>query len=586
MPPRRSFVFITNIPDYLLQPLAVGNNNHHNKLRASRDPRYERLRSFLSTHTSGVMHVMHLETRGYALALYASEEEALAACKTTITPKYRQCEYPPMVLRILERPRPAPLQSVYTPTVTIEGETILKEELANTRGLELVYRGRAIARWCPNTLSQQDCPFGASCNWIHKCAYQQTVRKRPRLDPVSQQQQQKQPMSSEELTRLRHVTHNTKCGEEQLVPTDMKFDFSVYVPVAYKEAVALVDSEGTGGSNRLVDDVIKRVEAACSAYSGPYFVKFAFCGGAPWDWSLHNTSLGLSALRKRAPFPTNGAPTPLERDIFTQQLLYHMNQMNRFDTIALAVHALAKSPKVRRALQRELEYDQSLTSCNDKGDKDAVSLHLCVRPWLFLPTVGVEATVFLEGGGEVLRGIVQRKGAVRLMISHALLRQQEEKQGMDFSRFAVLGSGQDLEAESYLESEIQRMSLLVKRSAQRLQQYIRQQRDRFPPGAAWCVHIAVSPPPLVPFRPQQYGSGVEQQKGECKQEESEERVTSKCVVLSLQEYQPAYEEHVALHGELRAGEVMWNTRKHGYVALIPREMLERLRLESQVEEKE
>nr|CCD16875.1 unnamed protein product [Trypanosoma congolense IL3000] len=570
MGPKRAFVFITNIPDYLLEPLVLtASSRNNNRLRASRDPRYERLRSFLNTNTSGVMHVMHLETRGYALALYASEEEALGACKTTIIPKQQSREYPPLLLRVLEKPRPAPLQSVYTPTVVIEGETVLKEELADTRGLELVYRGRAVARWCSSTLSQQDCPFGTSCSWVHKRAYQRTVRKRPRIESGDQHQQHS--MTAEERGLVDRITNNTRCAEEYIVPPEMKLEFSIFVSVTREESLALVGTGAPDESRGVVDAVVQRVEAACAAHPGPYFVKFAFPGGAPWDWSLYDEERGLRELRRRTPFPPNGAPTSLERDIFTQQLLYHMNQMNRFETIASAIHALSTSHRARQALHRQLEKGHCGNAGKDDADVEGeeASLELCVRPWLFLPTVGVEATIFIESGGELLRGIVQRRGAVRLMTSYALLHQKaHDTLKAAFTRFAILGSGDDVEAESCLEAEIHKLSTLLKRAAQRLQHFIRrqQQHAKLAPGASWSVQVAVSPPP----------DDVAQSEQAAARQEGVEDPVSKCVVLSLQEYQTSLEEHTALHGEVRGGGIMWNTKKHGYIPLIPREVMEQL----------
>ncbi|KAG8344339.1 hypothetical protein TRVL_04827 [Trypanosoma vivax] len=561
MAPRRSFVFITNIPEFLLEPLAPGKNG--DRPRNNRDPRYERLRSLLATHTPGVMHVIHLETRGYALALYASEEEALAACKTPVEPTQREKKYPPLLLRILQREKPAPVQAVYTPTITVEGEVVLKSELANTRGLELVYRGRAIARWCPNTAAMRDCPFGASCNWIHKRAHQQTMRKRLRVEPVAQ------PMTQEQEALVRLITQSTRCAEEHFVPPSMKTSFSVYVPVNREESLALVGGSGAKATNTsdLIAAVQKRVEDACAGYSGPFFVKLAIPGGAPWDWSLHDEKVGLMRLQERLSFPENGAPTPLERDLLLQALLYQLNQLNRFETVGEALAALSTSPKVRQSLLKFLDTRGDKERGEEAGALDATPLEVCVRPWLFLPTAGMEASVLFEGGGDILRGIVQRRGSLRLMTSYAFLQRQ-----MDFSRFAVLGSGQDPEAEALLEAEVQQLSLSLRRAAEKIRQFIRHQR--LPPGALWCAQLAVSPPP--PVAAPSTSCGTENDLGQRVVTPAEELAEPPCFVLSLREYQPALEEHVSLHGELHGSSVTWNTKKHAYIPLVSREVLERL----------
>lgn len=216
----RTFVFISDIPDSLLQPLddANANASGRGRAKAHRNPAYERLRRLLVAHTSGVMLVMHLGNRGYGLALYASEEEAIAACQTKIYPdgfdpeeeeerdsgpsrrrrrhqeeqgelgggkSYHQGA--PLRLRILQKEKPLPPEAVYQPTMNIEGEVVQKSALATTRGLELAYRGRAIPKWCPDTKRGKDCVFGVACHKVHLAAVQTTVRKRPRalLDDIN-----------------------------------------------------------------------------------------------------------------------------------------------------------------------------------------------------------------------------------------------------------------------------------------------------------------------------------------------------------------------------------------------------------------
>ncbi|ESL05837.1 hypothetical protein TRSC58_06499 [Trypanosoma rangeli SC58] len=550
----RTFVFVTNIPDFFLEPLSTASTNGTTRTRANRDPRYERLRALLAANTSGVMLVMHLETRGYALALYASEQEALAACKTTIIPEQAGHKHPPLLLRILRRERPLPSEAVYTPTLTVEGDVVQKAELADTRGLELVYRGRAIAKWCPHTVVQEDCPFGTACYRIHRRAHQKTVLKRPRVEEFAALSQ----MTTEERALVDRVVCSTRHAEESVVPPEMRIDFSLHVPITRDEAEALVDGM-TGGTSPPAT-VLARVEAAGGGHAGPYFVKFGFPGGAPWDWSLHDEAEGLLQLRRRVPFPANGAPTPLERDIFCQELLYHVNQMNRFDTLPAALRALAHSPKVREALQCHLK-NAAGRECEAKGagGGDIATLELCIRPWLFLPTAGVEVGVLLESGGEQVRGVVQRHGALRLMTCFSFL----QKHGLNFSRYAVPGNGQDVDAETFLEAEMRRVETAVKRDVERLRRHLRQRVSlgELPPHAPWCFQLAVTsaatPPSLMAV--------------------CEDAAAMRCVVLSMKPYWEALEEFAAMHPAGRRGEagsggatdVTWNTKRHTYVALFP-----------------
>ncbi|PWV08146.1 hypothetical protein C3747_93g44 [Trypanosoma cruzi] len=550
----RTFVFITNIPDFLLEPLSTASTSATTRRRENRDPLYERLRALLAANTSGVMLVMHLQTRGYALALYASEKEALEACKTKIVPEQPGHKYSPLLLRILRRERPAPSEAVYTPTLTVEGEVVQKAELADTRGLELVYRGRAVAKWCPHTLAREDCPFGTACYRLHKRAYQKTVLKRPRLGEAVVHH-----MKPEERALVHRIACSTRRAEECVIPAEMRIDFSLHVSLTRDEAEALVDD----AAGVLPVSVLQRVEAACAGHGGPYFVKFDFPGGAPWDWSLHDDREGLPRLRQRLPFPANGAPTPLERDIFCQQLLYHLNQVNRFETISSALRALAHSPKVHEALRRVVQNPTVHEGKPEEEEGDAVALGLCIRPWLFLPTVGVEVSVLLEGGGDRVRGIVQRRSALRLMTCFSFL----QKHGMNLSRYAVIGSGQDVYAEESLEAEMRRVEKAVKRAVEGLRQHLRQQVSRggkLPSNAAWCFQLAVMPS----TSPSSVAAG-------------EDAAEMRCVVLSMKPYEEAFEEFTAMHPSLMRDEavtdVIWNTKRHTYVALFPRELMERLK---------
>ncbi|PBJ68610.1 hypothetical protein BCY84_21208 [Trypanosoma cruzi cruzi] len=552
----RTFVFITNIPDFLLEPLSTASTSATTRRRENRDPLYERLRALLAANTSGVMLVMHLQTRGYALALYASEKEALEACKTNIVPEQPGHKYSPLLLRILRRERPAPSEAVYTPTLTVEGEVVQKAELADSRGLELVYRGRAVAKWCPHTLAREDCPFGTACYRLHKRAYQKTVLKRPRLGEAVVHH-----MTPEERALVHRISCSTRRAEECVIPAEMRIDFSLHVSLTRDEAEALVDD----AAGVVPASVLQRVETACAGHDGPYFVKFDFTGGAPWDWSLHDDREGLPRLRQRLPFPENGAPTPLERDIFCQQLLYHLNQMNRFETISSALRALAHSPKVQEALRRVAQNPRVHEGKPEEGEGDAVALGLCIRPWLFLPTVGVEVSVLLEGGGDRVQGIVQRRSALRLMTCFSFL----QKHGMNLSRYAVIGSGQDVYAEESLETEMRRVEKAVKRAVEGLRQHLRWQVSRggqLPSNAAWCFQLAVMPS----TSPSSVAAG-------------EDAAEMRCVVLSMKPYEEAFEEFTAMHPSLMRDEavtdVIWNTKRHTYVALFPRELMERLKEE-------
>ncbi|CCW63383.1 unnamed protein product [Phytomonas sp. EM1] len=638
----RTFVFISDIPDFVLQPwFGDAKREATAVVRPNRDPRYERLRRLLADHTSGLMLVMHLETKGYGLALYASEAEALEACKTTIIPdppaahgeagkeggEGRSLPAPtPLRLRIVEKEKPPPVEAVYNPTIVIEGETVQKSDLANTRGLELTYRGRVVPKWCVNTLDKVDCPFGASCHHIHRVAYQKTIRKRPRLAYEGGGVQGSGGLSPEERRAVDALLMNCKLAEERLL--QLRSSAIEHLPTAFV-SFSIDDLErylNGGGNNVLSDDsddlmlreMANRLEEACrhSAPSllsgGAIFLRFSFPGGAPWDWSLHcDREEGLPRLRKRCPFPPNGAPTPLDRDIFLQRLFYHINQCNAFTSVLEALQVIRYSKRLRCAFEEfKNRNSRALTRADPTSQGNPEVVYLCIRPWLYLPTVGCEVEAFIEENGRRVRGFVQRYGQLRLMQTVGSLPGPHQSTGegsstdadLDaaLSRFISVGSETDTAAEADLLSETQRFGKCFRRAVEQLRGHLMSLEQSQPssaseekredpssstgegndcclhvsPKASWCVQMAlVLPPPSS------------------SPAEAAERMASPSVaVLSFKSYLQALEEcpmdtyltrntttASSNKGPSAEAEVLWNLKKHMYAPLLPLDVLEKLR---------
>jgi hypothetical protein len=673
----RTFVFISNIPDFLLQPVLrsggkdrAADASAKTSLAASKfDLRYERLRRLLVEHSTGVMLVMHLETKGYALALYASEGEALAACKADITPEQPGQKFSSLRLRILEKEKPPPPEPVYNPYLTVEGEEVRKVDLADTRGLELVYRGRALAKWCPRTLAGEDCHFGVSCLKLHRAAVQRTVRKRPRIDDDAEAH-----LSAEQHGVVQQLLTCVKDARVALAPASLELNGCLYVPVTQAEMEGICDVHLDSPSadchlsperEVLYQAVLKRVEAAMastsssspeaapptsSSTSRSYFPRLSCPGGAPWDWTVESYE-GRRMLRGDCPLPANGAPTPLERDLYIQRLWYYMNQRNRCGTAQEVLRMLRGSRRVRDALrrrsadqvtavahQRTTDPEGEAPSTDGATDKASRSpLFICLQPWLYLPTVGCEVTVFLERGGRRVRGAVQRYGQLRLMTSATLLAaaapssavahtmNSDEKMGnatgnthiessaastaeaddVDalLSRYAVLESGSDDAAEEALSKELRAFQRCFATAVGDLSQHLQQHPTTTGgSGAAWCVHLAVmlphpstaSPPPLwsrqqtagptSSMLPAVAGAAISTPLAVLLSCSAYHRALEECCLYSALA-PPASSATAAKESEgdlLRPGkvEVTWNTQRHPYVPLFSRELLEKLRADS------
>ncbi|CBZ27692.1 conserved hypothetical protein [Leishmania mexicana MHOM/GT/2001/U1103] len=608
----RTFVFINNIPAFLLEPILKGDkgSNGAAAVAASKfDLRYERLRRLLVEHSSGVMLVMHLESKGYALALYASEGEALAACKADITPEQPGRKYPPLRLRIIEKEKPCPPEPVYKPFLMVEGEEVRKEELADTRGLELVYRGRAVARWCARTLAGEDCFFGVSCLKLHKAAVQRTVRKRPRIEDDE---------AGARLTRkqqavVRHLLSSAEAARAALTPASMGMKDCTYVTVSAEEMALLsqlaceaplcaslpvleaLEAHPTYQAVlQRIDDALQAQRAATVAAvtgeSMAFFPRLSCPGGAPWDWSVESED-GRRLLRERCPLPANGAPTPLERDVYTQRLWYHMNQLNRCHSARDVLRMLCGSHRVREALRRRSEaidggeaqtHASSSSLPSSSPSTKAAGLTICLQPWLYLPTVGCEVTAYLERGGRRVRGVVQRYGQVRLMTSATLLASASAVVGdaanMDalLARYAVLESATDAAAEEDLARELRALQRSFASAVGDIALHLQTHSASIGgDGAAWCVHLAVvltpsvapatgPPPPVALLSASPY-----------------QRALEECSMYSSLAPPIRGDDTAALAATTPAMvDVTWNTQRHPYIPLFSRSVLEKLRADA------
>ncbi|KAG5476992.1 hypothetical protein LSCM1_05326 [Leishmania martiniquensis] len=605
----RTFVFISNIPDFLLEPIIKGDrassDSASRKLSAAAsnfDLRYERLRRLLVEHSSGVMLVMHLESKGYALALYASEGEALAACRAEIIPEQPGREYPPLRLRIIEEEKPRPPEPVYNPCLLVEGEKVRKEELADTRGLELVYRGCAVAKWCARTLAGEDCFFGVSCLKLHKAAVQRTVRKRPRIEDDDAGAH----LSHEQQATVRHLLASVEAARAALTPASMTMKHCASVPVSTEEMEALSQlSPESLEADPTYQAVLRRIDSALHSQRAAmdageptaFFPRLSCPGGAPWDWSIESED-GRRLLRQRCPLPANGAPTPLERDLYMQRLWYHMNQLNRCHSARDVLRMLCGSRRVREALRqrREAICDGSVSSLSGtRADGEAhasasshlsssspalraAGMNICLLPWMYLPTVGCEVTAFLERGGRRVRGVVQRYGQVRLMTSATLLATASAVVGdgadMDalLARYAVLESGTDASAEEDLARELRVLQRCFANAVSDVALHVQTHfKSLGGDGAAWCVHLAVAlapgaSPTTGPLPSVALLSASPYQ-----------RALEECTLYSSLSPPSRGDDATALAtGRPAKVDVTWNTQRHPYMALFSRDVLQKL----------
>jgi hypothetical protein len=158
-----------------------------------------------------------------------------------------------------------------------------------------------------------------------------------------------------------------------------------------------------------------------SSSSSSWFVKLEGSDTSsflsPWDWALHDRCVGIPLLKSVVPLPSNGMPTPLERDRYLEALLDAMNRTsNRFELPADAdeqsikdlglrmLRALAASPKTFAAIS-------NATPSANNNNSNAPQFRIVIEPWVRIPTVLNESVLMFREGK--LRSVLQRRGNVR-----------------------------------------------------------------------------------------------------------------------------------------------------------------------------
>jgi hypothetical protein len=209
----RTFVLISGLPTAASDDALFANDVH--------------LRQTLRAQTVGMMRVLvdRQGHPGHALALYESRQAAIAAAepgKVLLAhgPESDLKETVLVLRPILNEAAGAP-ERVFSETISVQGETVLKSDLAPTMGLDAALKtfvnageqqkpkgaaapaaagggkggGAAgkrrgpdgVPRWCHATQRGEDCPHGTNCWYIHRKSCQVTVvparfRARPASD--------------------------------------------------------------------------------------------------------------------------------------------------------------------------------------------------------------------------------------------------------------------------------------------------------------------------------------------------------------------------------------------------------------------
>ena len=392
LPNDRTVVFISNIPLKAIDSSDV-------------------LKTLLRDVTTRCLRVLMLENEPYALALYASSTDALAACKADISVMGPDSAGPVKLrLRILKKPK-ATISEVFCDTIVVEGKSVSRDELAVTAGLQWANQARVLPKWCRATVEEEDCPMGIQCRFIHLAKFQQTIKKKRHHDEL---------LSSsggggggESSFTFRDI--------QALVPESLQLPrskvgvvhldcHSIGALLKQQTICHVGDDGGDSGEGGVgVEGIIAAVEleAGRLGIENP-FVKLSVSGGAPVDWCLSKTSPDLEKLRALCPLPKSNISTPEERDVYFQKLLRAINTLAKFDTASQAVDALIASKRVRATLQSFLKQREKATSAGSDASYQEQQIDLIVMPWLSIPSLLHEVSIFVANG--LITRVAQRYG--------------------------------------------------------------------------------------------------------------------------------------------------------------------------------
>jgi hypothetical protein len=366
------------------------------KGREKRDPRYDALQQALRKRCTGLMKVIHMEkTSRFGLALFASEGEALDACKAIAAAPdddeiHSATTTGRMVLRIIEHSKPA-YSDTYSDVVDVEGDAVPKDDLAPTSGLWKVYRNEGPALWCKYTKQGSDCPYGSSCFRIHLKKYQVTHRRKRNEESGGSSHD-----ASARWPPLRSL-------EESLIPKPFRMD-GLTIRCSFAVVRELLNtSDPEQGPSSVGEHVVQQVERLLDGAALPaaFILKIDTSEhGSPFDWALH-CPWGRELVRKQCPFPRCGMQTPLARDAYQEGVLRCCNALTHFTSLRDALYSLSQSPRTRAVLERY---------CASQGEENEEGLTLILQPALSIPSVLHELSIFIEknASGPRVRCCIQR----------------------------------------------------------------------------------------------------------------------------------------------------------------------------------
>lgn len=334
----RTFVLISNLPSKLGDDNAAAESH---------------LRKTLRAQTTGMMRCMVdiSSHAGYALALFESKEAAidasepgkvqmlaLAATSSSseasagLTASRMQEEQQQqqkqgsgeeevttLVLRPIMNERAAAPERTFSETITVQGEVVLKSQLAPTAGLAAVLKSLvnassggagaatsgssgaaanfgaaasgagsgkrggpdAVARWCNATRRGQDCSFGTNCWYIHRKEFQVTVvpltaanRIRQRQDDGSETASANNKNASGSVVPANSAAATSKSSSDKdtsiapllvhrALPSTWRNSKAETVPITNNSDIAALTKADANGGERVVSASLKEaLEAA------------------------------------------------------------------------------------------------------------------------------------------------------------------------------------------------------------------------------------------------------------------------------------------------------------------------------------
>ena len=328
----------------------------------------------------------------YAIAQFESKEAALDAAEPNkvqlVLDDDRNNSNSSVFLTIvpIQPDKAIAHEAFYKDTIKIDGEEVLKSDLADTTGLASALKSFSgfreqlvtlekgpggIVQWCKSTKKKEDCPYGNQCWSIHLKKYQKTITPKVLGGAAASNQQQHHETSRrgrEDNEEADHQNNNSvlvtnvvvpklACESMKKIPSQFRLNGgrTIQVEPSLIEKVFLTATSQPEEEKVLEEKIQHAMDEMIATNNDKkktlFFVKFDIPHGSPSDliFSSENNNNNDTKLYEG----TESTPNAIKRDVLMHSAWrFHHKQNLSVSTAKEALDLSKKSPKVRGALRK------------------------------------------------------------------------------------------------------------------------------------------------------------------------------------------------------------------------------------------